>query len=86
MEIIMQWLDDADDFVFALVQMLERLRRLCLDLGFAAACALVFLEIADVFGGWVPALAGIACGGLVMWTAGLAARGLPRVPAGALTR
>jgi len=74
----MQWLDDADDVVFALVQMLERLRWPCLELAFVAACTLAIARAADVLGGWVPLLLWVTLGALALWTAGLMVRVTPR--------
>jgi len=79
MEIIMQWLDDLDDLAFALIQAAERLRWPCLELGFAAACTLWLAQFADAVGVWVPMLACVALGSLVLWAAGLTLHGFPRV-------
>ncbi len=40
MEIVLQWLDDLDDAVFAVVLAWERLRRYCVGIGAASAAAL----------------------------------------------
>ncbi|HEX6994009.1 MAG TPA: hypothetical protein VF339_07655 [Gammaproteobacteria bacterium] len=40
MEIVLQWLDDLDDAVFAVVLAWERLRRRCVEIGAASAAAL----------------------------------------------
>jgi len=40
MEIVLQWLDDLDDAVFAVVLAWERLRPLCIGIGAASAVAL----------------------------------------------
>lgn len=40
MEIVLQWLDDLDDAVFALVLAWERLRRRCIEIGAASTAAL----------------------------------------------
>lgn len=79
MEIILQWLDDLDDVVFALVQAVDYLRWPCLQIGLAAACGLVVLQFADVLGGWAPALVCVALGGVLIWVVAIAIRELARV-------
>lgn len=77
----MQWLDDVDDLVLAMVHVTERLHWPCLEVAFAAACALLVVSSADIIGVWVPALTGIALAGVVLWAAGIGVRELQRLPA-----
>jgi hypothetical protein len=79
MEIILLWLDDLDDLVFAVVSAVERLRWPSLEIGFSAACGLVVIRFADILVSWAPALAWIALAGVVLWIAALIASELSRI-------
>jgi hypothetical protein len=69
MEVVLQWLDDLDDCLFAGALLWERLRRGALKLGLAAAFALAGCELfaAGVRAGWVPALAAVALACVGLW-------------------
>lgn len=58
MEIVLQWLDELDDAVFAVVLSWERLRRRCLQIAAAAGTALA--ASAAVAAEWVLPLAAVA--------------------------
>lgn len=81
MEIILLWLDDLDDLVFAVVYDAERLRWPCLEIGFTAACGLVVGRFADILASWIPALAWTALASVMFWIAALIARELSRIVA-----
>ncbi|NIW25343.1 MAG: hypothetical protein GWN29_12680 [Gammaproteobacteria bacterium] len=81
MEIILLWLDDLDDLVFAVVYAVERLRWAILEIGFAAACGLAVVSFADVLVSWVPALFLTALASVMFWLAALLARELSRIVA-----
>jgi hypothetical protein len=70
-EIIMQWLDDLDDLVVAIVHMVERLRWPCLQIGFSAACGLVVVSLAQASLAWVSVLTWVALASLALWAAGI---------------
>lgn len=71
MEIFAQWLDDLDDFVLALPLLWGRVRCCCLELGLAAALALVASGSAAP-PLWVMAgMAGLATGSVAIWLAAL---------------
>lgn len=81
MEIILLWLDDLDDLVFAFVYAVERLRWPCLEIGFAAACGLAVVSFADILVSWVPALFWTALASVMFWVVALLARELSRIVA-----
>jgi hypothetical protein len=45
MEVVLLWLDDLDDLVFAVALGWERLRRLCLKIGLASAFGIAGCEL-----------------------------------------
>ena len=69
MEVVLQWLDDLDDCLFAAALLWEWLRRGALKLGLSAAFALAGCELfaAGVRAGWVPALAATALASVGLW-------------------
>jgi len=79
MEFLLQWLDEIDDAACALVQAIERLRLPFLELGYAAACALVVDHFARLPDAWTHALASIAVAGVVLWALGSMVPALPSV-------
>ena len=79
MEIILLWLDDLDDLAFAVLCAVERLRWQCLEIGSAAACGLVVVNLADVLVSWVPALFWTALASVMFWSIALLARELSRI-------
>lgn len=81
MEIILLWLDDLDDLVFAVVHAVERLRWPCLEIGFASACGLVVVSYSEILVSWTPALFWTALASVMFWVAALAARELSRIVA-----
>jgi len=74
MEIVLLWLDDLDDLLFSLALMWERLRRLLLQVGLAAAFGLAAAETAAVATRWSPLLSLVAAAAVTAWLAGAAAR------------
>jgi len=82
MEILLQWLDDLDDLVFAAVYAVERLRWPCLKVGFTAACGLVVVRFADILVSWVPALVWTALASVTLWLAAVIVREFPGLAAG----
>lgn len=61
MEIVLQWLDELDDAVFAFVLASEKLRRRCFGIGAAAAVAVAGCS-AGAHPDWVPLLGLLAVG------------------------
>jgi hypothetical protein len=70
MEVVLLWLDDLDDLVFAAVAFWARLRRLCLQIGLFAAVTLAGCELWAMAAEWSLALAGIAACSVAVWMAG----------------
>ena len=71
----MQWLDDADDLVYAFALTSERTRRALLGLGLLAAVvsAAAGMETAEM-PTWLPVpLVVLALGSVALWSAGVAA-------------
>jgi hypothetical protein len=66
MEVAAQWLDELEDFVFALALVWEPLRRFLLNIGLIAA---VSVHVAQA--GLAPLLAGTALACVAMWSLGL---------------
>ncbi|MFO7286465.1 MAG: hypothetical protein LOD94_14785 [Gammaproteobacteria bacterium] len=61
MEIVLQWLDELDDAVFAIALAAERLRRGCIRIGALSAVALAGCSASAALE-WVPLLGAIAAG------------------------
>ena len=80
MEFLLLWLDEIDDAVCALVQAVERLRLPFLEIGYAAACALLVDHFARLPDAWTHALASIAVVGVALWALGSMIRALPSAP------
>ncbi len=78
MEIILLWLDDLDDLVFAILYAVERLRWPCLEVGLASASGLVVVNFADILVSWAPALFWTAFASVTLWVVALIARELSR--------
>jgi hypothetical protein len=70
MEIILLWLDELDDVVFVLTAFWERSRALCLQVGLVASVGLAGCEVTEQAARWSPALAGIACSSVFVWSTG----------------
>ncbi|HEX5045937.1 MAG TPA: hypothetical protein VFX89_02360 [Gammaproteobacteria bacterium] len=69
MEVVLQWLDELDDCLFAGALLWERLRRGALKVGLSAAFALAGCELfaASMRAGWVPALAAVSLASVGLW-------------------
>ena len=69
MEVVLLWLDEIDDWLFAGALLWERLRRATLKVGLAAASALAGCELfaAGVRANWVPTLAAVALASVGVW-------------------
>jgi hypothetical protein len=74
LEILLLWLDDLDDLVFALALKWESLRRMVLQVGFVAALAVATCELSFTATEWTPTLAGVAAASVAMWTLGAVLR------------
>jgi hypothetical protein len=74
MEVVLLWLDDLDDVLFSAALVWERLRRVVLQLGLAAACALAVVEQAAIAAQWAPALAAAAAASVAAWLAAVLLR------------
>lgn len=72
MEIMLQWLDDADDMAFALPLLWERLRLRLLNVGLVAAAGLHVDAFWSVASWWVPACSVIAASIALGWFTALA--------------
>lgn len=77
----MQWLDDLDDLVIAIVHSVERLRWPCLQIGFGAAVALALATNANAAQAWLAALTWTAIASLLLWASAIALAGLPETRA-----
>jgi hypothetical protein len=78
LEIILLWLDDLDDLVFALALRWESLRRIVLQVGLAASLAVATCELSFTGTEWTPTLAGVAAASVAMWALGAVLRILYR--------
>jgi hypothetical protein len=67
MEIVLQWLDELDDLVFAGFSIWGRLRRLCLAIALGAALALLALPRLGIAADPMPLLTAVSLAGLVAW-------------------
>jgi len=67
------WLDELDDLLFAVALVWERLRRVLLQVGLAAALALAATEVAAVATEWAPIFCGVAALTVSAWLAGAGA-------------
>jgi hypothetical protein len=76
MEIVLLWLDDLDDLLFWVALVWERLRRVLLQIGLAAAFGLAAVETAAVARQWAPLLCLVAAVTVSAWLAGAAARAI----------
>jgi hypothetical protein len=76
MEIVLLWLDELDDLVFAGFSLWLRLRRLCLGVALVAALALHALPTLGIAAGDAVALLDVSLIALAGWVlvAGLSAR------------
>lgn len=70
MEIVLQWLDDLDDFLFAGLLAWERVRRGLLQVGLASALAEAAAASSDPYG--IPLLGGLAAGSVTIALLGTA--------------
>lgn len=71
MEVVIQWLDEVDDWVFAAAFLWRGLRRLCLGFGFLAAIALLVAASRPEAAALWPAFAAIAVLSIAVWSATL---------------
>jgi hypothetical protein len=67
MEVVLLWLDDLDDLVFATVFVRERLRRWLLRLGLMTALAMAGCELLRAGVSWTPLLASLALACVIGW-------------------
>jgi hypothetical protein len=72
MECVLQWLDELDDVVFAVLLQHDALRRGALRTGFVATLTLAGCELAAAFE-WIPLLTAIAAGSVAVWSSSAAA-------------
>jgi hypothetical protein len=73
-EVVLLWLDDLDDLVFAVALKWEVLRRTVLRVGLLAALAVATCEVSFTATQWTPMLSLVAAASVVMWTFGAALR------------
>jgi hypothetical protein len=74
MEVVLLWLDDLDDVFFSAALLWERLRRVVLQIGLAAAFALAASELAMIATEWAAVFSGIAAASVGAWFLGAALR------------
>lgn len=67
MEILLLWLDELEDGVFAVALVWEPLRRSLLRVGLGAAAALHWSQAAASVPGQDAALAAVACSSVLVW-------------------
>lgn len=70
MEVVLLWLDDLDDLVFAAALVWEPLRILCLQIGLLAALTLVACELSVTAADWSTMFAGVATSSVAIWFLG----------------
>jgi hypothetical protein len=73
-EVVLLWLDDLDDLVFAAALKWESMRRAVLTVGLLAAIAEASCELSMTAIDWTPMLALIAAASVAMWLFGAALR------------
>jgi hypothetical protein len=76
MEVVLLWLDDLDDVLFTAALVWERLRRIVLQIGLAAAFALAGSELLAIATRWWPAFSGIAAASVGAWLLGATLRAI----------
>lgn len=64
MEVVLLWLDDLEDWIFASLSVWPRVRRLCLQLGLLSALS---IPLADVSSEGALALSGVAAASVISW-------------------
>jgi hypothetical protein len=74
LEIVLLWLDDLDDLVFALALKWESLRRVVLHVGLIAALAVATCELSVTATEWTPTFSGVAAASVALWTFGAVLR------------
>jgi len=67
MEIVLQWLDDLDDFVFTAFAVWPRIRRLCLAIALIAAAGLHVLPLLGLAIGADVMLLEVSLAALAVW-------------------
>jgi hypothetical protein len=67
MEVVLQWLDELDDLVFAGFSIWGRLRRLCLAIALATAVALHVIPGQDILAEPAPGLLSVSLAALAAW-------------------
>ena len=70
MEVVLLWFDDLDDVLFSIALVSERLRRIVLQLGLAAALALAGSELSAIATHWWPIYSGVAAASVGCWVLG----------------
>jgi hypothetical protein len=73
-EVVLLWLDDIDDLVFALALKWEQLRRSVLRVGFVAALAVAACESSLIAIELTPALSVVAAASVTAWFLGAVLR------------
>jgi len=68
MEVVLQWLDELDDLVFAGLLCADRLRPSCLAVGFVAALLLLGATLWHASPGILVALANVAVASVIAWS------------------
>lgn len=68
MEVVLQWLDELDDLVFAGLTLWQRLRRLCLGIAVTAAAGLLAVPVFDIPSIGAPVFAVVTLVALASWT------------------
>lgn len=76
MEVVLLWLDDLDDVLFTAALAWERLRRVVLQIGLAAAFALAGSELSATATQWWAAFTGVAGASVGAWLLGATLRAL----------
>jgi hypothetical protein len=78
MEIVLLWLDDLDDLIFAAAMVWRSAARRTLNIGLAAAIALAASCIADMYTSWITELTVVALGSVVVWSLAALPQGFAR--------
>jgi hypothetical protein len=68
MEIVLLWLDEFDDWLFAAALVWRNAARYTLSVGLAAALAMAVGSVLGIYTSWIDALTAVAAASVVIWS------------------
>jgi hypothetical protein len=68
MEIVLLWLDELDDWLFAAALVWRSVARYTLSVGLAAALAMAVGSSLGIYTFWIDALTAVAAASVVIWS------------------